>query len=102
MDNEMLLKRIKDLCETKGKTISELERRVDVSNSTIARWGRSNPSADKLSAVANELGTTMDYLVNGKNEASESAKVLAREANSLTDTQQEIILNMIRELKNKG
>lgn len=91
------LDRIKAIVEQKGMTIAELERKADVGNGTIRNWSKSLPTADKLQRVAMVLGTTLDYLVNGEDESSEKAKILAREANNLTDVQLDLIRSMIKE-----
>lgn len=48
------------------------------------------------------LKTTLDYLVNGEDESSEKAKILAREANNLTDVQLDLIRSMIKEFEKKN
>ncbi len=37
-------------------------------NSTIVKWDKSTPNADKLNAVAKYFNVTMDYLLNGDSE----------------------------------
>lgn len=96
------LDRIKAMVELKGMTIAELERKADVGNGTIRNWSKSLPTADKLQRVAIVLGTTLDYLVNGEDESSEKAKILAREANDLTDVQLDLIRSMIKEFKKQN
>lgn len=91
------LDRIKTMVDSKGMTIAELERKADVGNGTIRNWSKSLPTADKLQRVAKVLGTSLDYLVNGEDESSEKAKILAREANNLTDVQLDLIKSMIKE-----
>lgn len=95
------LKRIKDLVNQKGMTIAELERRADLGNGTIRNWDKSLPSVDKMQRVAKVLGTTIDYLMTGEKENLEQTKILARDLNELTDTQVQLIQNLINEMKNK-
>lgn len=96
------LDRIKAIVDSKGMTIAELERKADVGNGTIRNWSKSLPTADKLQRVAKVLGTTLDYLVNGEDESSEKAKILAREANNLTDIQLDLIRSMIKEFEKQN
>lgn len=97
MDNEKMLERIKELVASQGITIAELERRAGVSNATIARWGKAVPTADKLQKVAQLLGTTMDYLINGTNESEASSIVLARGMSTLTPEQLETVKSIIEQ-----
>lgn len=39
--------------------------RLGFGNSTIVKWDKSTPNADKLNAVAKYFGVSMDYLMNG-------------------------------------
>ena len=59
----MLLAKIKDLCKARGVSISRLEREVGIGNGTIDDWDHSNPRVDKLKAVADYFGVTVDYLL---------------------------------------
>lgn len=96
-----ILDRIKALVIDKGMSIAELERKSDISNGTIARWNKHLPSGDKLQRVAKTLGTTIDYLVNGEDdsELSEKSKILARNAEDLTEEQLALIQEMIKQFK---
>ena len=55
---------IKDRRVAKGMTQGELARLIGVSAPAIAQWecGDTNPSADKLPAIAAALGCTIDDL----------------------------------------
>ncbi|SMP38376.1 helix-turn-helix domain-containing protein [Anoxynatronum buryatiense] len=97
-----ILNRIQALLREKGMTIAELERKANIGNGVIRRWNNSVPTADKLQRVAEVLGTTIDYLFNGENEADSKALFIGREASELTDEQREIITSMIRQMKAKN
>ncbi len=58
-----LSNRIKDLATEKGLSIAELERKLDFSNGSIARWDKSNPSVDKVDKVAKYFNVSLDYLL---------------------------------------
>lgn len=55
---------IKDRRVAKGMTQGELARLIGVSAPAIAQWerGDTNPTADKLPAIAAALGCTIDDL----------------------------------------
>ena len=100
MDNSNILTRIKDLCGLHGMPISELERKAQIANGVIRRWDKVIPSADKLQRVAQTLGTSMDYLLTGKEPSEDSETLLlAREAKTLTKEQLNAVKSVIDEFK---
>ena len=58
-------KRIKALAAERGMTITEVERKSGLMPGTIRRWDKHIPRADNLAAVADVLGTTVEYLLRG-------------------------------------
>lgn len=103
MKDEGILDRIRLLATQQGMTVAEIERKADIGNGVAARWNKSTPTADKLQKVANILGTTMEYLLLGEqSEQNEKAKILAREANDLTDVQLDLIRSMIKEFNKQS
>ena len=68
--------RVKTLAQERGISLPALESELGFGNSTIVKWDKSTPNADKLNAVAKYFGVTMDYLLNGedKNSVSLTAK----------------------------
>ena len=62
MVKEDLVKRIKWICQEKGISVSQLESRLEFSPGLISRWVRMSPSIDKIIAVADELGVSLDEL----------------------------------------
>ena len=59
----MILKKIKELCNEKGLSISELEKKANIGNGTIGRWDKSSPTVGSLQAVAKVLECTVDELL---------------------------------------
>lgn len=59
--------RVKDLCTEKDITVKYLEQCLGLSESTISKWGKSIPSADKLDKVAEYFNVSIQYLL-GKTE----------------------------------
>ena len=57
--------RVKTLSQERGMGLPALESELGFGNSTIVKWDKSTPNADKLNAVAKYFGVTMDYLLNG-------------------------------------
>lgn len=63
MSAETLVKRIKDLAYEKDISFAQLERSLDFSNGSIARWDKSSPSVDKVDKVAKYFNVALDYLL---------------------------------------
>ncbi len=75
-----LLFTIKMLCKRHGITVAELERKAGLSHSTIARWDRNAPSIDKVVAVADYFGLSVDELIGREVQAQislEDRRILA-------------------------
>lgn len=101
--SDTIFDRIKKLADEKGMSIAEVERKSDLGNGIIRRWDKSIPTADKLQNVADTLGTSTRYLLLGeKDETSEKVKILARDANDLTDVQLDLVRSMIKEFKKQN
>lgn len=57
--------RVKNLAQERGISLPALEAELGFGNSTIVKWDKSTPNADKLNAVAKYFGVSMDFLLNG-------------------------------------
>ena len=66
--------RVKLLAQERGISLPTLESELGFGNSTIVKWDKSTPNADKLNAVAQYFDVTMDYLLNGNQNNELSAK----------------------------
>ena len=62
--------RVKKLAQERGISLPALEAELGFGNSTIVKWDKSTPNADKLNAVAKYFDVTMDYLLNGNDDTS--------------------------------
>ncbi len=60
---------IRTLAKNRGLSITKLEEVLGFGNGTIGKWTKQSPSCDKLSAVANYLSVSVDFLLNGSNES---------------------------------
>jgi transcriptional regulator len=58
-----LLANIKDLVAEKSMTIAELERHLDFSHGSIAKWDKQSPSSERLQKVADYFDVSTDYLL---------------------------------------
>jgi transcriptional regulator with XRE-family HTH domain len=73
--------RIKELRTAKKLTQSELAQMVGLSYIQVGRYetGKSAPSADVLNKLAEALGTTNDFLMNGGDDEVVSAQLTDKE-----------------------
>ena len=58
-----MFERIAMLCKERGMTVKELERIRGFSNGTIQVWKKGSPRVDRLKAVADYFGVTVDALI---------------------------------------
>lgn len=59
----MMLANILNRCKEQGLSLAELERQAGLKQRTIYKWDESKPSVEKVLAVANVLGVTVDDLL---------------------------------------
>lgn len=59
----MIYENIARLCKSKGISITALELEMNFGNGTIHSWKTSSPSINKLKAVADFFGCTVDELL---------------------------------------
>ncbi len=64
--------RFQDLLEKKNITAYNVAKNTGVTTATLTSWkqGKYVPKNDKLEAIANYLGVTVSYILNGSNEDS--------------------------------
>ena len=58
-----LLTIIKFLCEKKNISTRKLETELGFAHGTIGVWDKSRPSIDRVAAVADYFGVSVDYLL---------------------------------------
>lgn len=54
---------IRKLCKEQQITIGMLEVKAGLATNTVNRWDRSSPSVDRVAAVADVLGVSVDELL---------------------------------------
>lgn len=65
---------INDLCKSKGISIRKLESEIGIAQATITDWDKHRPSVDKVAAVADYFGVSVDYLM-GRNEPTDDEDI---------------------------
>jgi transcriptional regulator with XRE-family HTH domain len=76
-----IVDRIRSLCREQGSSITKLEVALGFGNGSIGRWKDSSPSYERLKAVAEYLGVTIEYLAEGteKSSLSENSELSEKE-----------------------
>ena len=64
----MIYTNVSNLCRSRGISISKLERELGFGNATIRGWASSSPTVEKLKAVADYFGVTVDELIFDRGE----------------------------------
>lgn len=59
----MIYTNISNLCRANGISIARLERETGLGNATVRGWANSSPTVEKLKAVADYFGVTVDELL---------------------------------------
>lgn len=60
--------RIKQTAKQRGLTLNQLNDKAQMKNNVIYSWKTKTPSSDKLKAVADVLGVSVDYLLGNTDE----------------------------------
>lgn len=58
-----ILDRIKELCQSRGISISKLEEDLNFGKNSLYRWKTLSPSADKIQKVADYFDVSIDFLL---------------------------------------
>lgn len=59
----MLYDKIKEICKSKGVSVSFVEKQAGLGNGAISKWNNSSPGIDNLQAVAKVLEVKVDKLL---------------------------------------
>lgn len=63
MDNELLVKSIRDLCKKNNVAVSQLESDLNFGAGLVSRWVKSSPSLDKIIDIADYFHVSLDEVV---------------------------------------
>ncbi|HJA92098.1 MAG TPA: helix-turn-helix domain-containing protein [Candidatus Eisenbergiella merdipullorum] len=61
-----LYERIRDIAKSKGFSVNRLEQELGFARSSISKFNRNTPSAEKIQQIADFLNVSVDYILNGK------------------------------------
>lgn len=76
----MIYNRIKELAKKNDISINALEKKIGVSRGSLCKIDSHKPSSEKIKKLADELHTSVDYLLNGEDNAysKESAHLISQ------------------------
>lgn len=60
-----IYERIKKAASLKGISVNKLEKELGFPRSSISKYNRNKPSAEKLGLIADYLNVSVDYLLHG-------------------------------------
>lgn len=58
-----IFEKVKELCNSRGITIPQLEKSLGFGNRAIYKWQTTSPSIEKIMAVANFFNISVDELI---------------------------------------
>ena len=62
-----LKERIQELCKQQDISMNQLETELGFGKGYLSKLGKSTPNAIKIQKIADRLGVSVDYLMNGDN-----------------------------------
>ncbi|MFP7242715.1 helix-turn-helix domain-containing protein [Pediococcus pentosaceus] len=106
--------RVKKISKKRGLSLAQLNEKAGFKPNVIYSWKTKSPSIDKVEAVANVLGVSVDYLLgkddkpSTSNEPVDLDKALSEESvamfdgKPLSEEYKKALLAMLRANKNSG
>lgn len=68
MDNELLVKSIKKLCQKNNISVSQLENELNFSPSLISRWKDKTPNLDRIIDISDYFNVSLDEVIGRSRE----------------------------------
>ena len=96
---------IKKLCEERKISVNSLEKMTGIGRGNIGRWDRVSPSFDKVVAVADALGISLDELAGRPTRVPQVAlaeKELLDAFRDLNDEAQAFLLDQAKLFASSG
>lgn len=84
---------VKDLAEQRKMTIAEVERAAGISNGTIGKWDKQNPSIEPLQKLANFFDVSTDYLLGRSTDRAKN--MFAFDGEIVTDEEYDFLKSVL-------
>ncbi len=81
-----LYSKIKELASTKHVSIAQVERDLNLSNGSMAKWDKHSPKSENIKAVAHYFNVSTDFLL-GNDIADNSIQYFRINTEGLSDDQ---------------
>ena len=99
--NSSLKENIKRIAKEKGVKITQMENDLGFSEHYISKWDKYNPSIDKVVAVADYLGVSIDTLVGYEGNPDQDMKHLMDTVTWLSKEDIAALIVVAEQLKGK-
>jgi|GEM_PF-514700 len=76
--------RIKELCKTKGVTVTEAEQELGFARGSLCKIDTNKPSMEKVQKIADYFGVTINYLMTGTDDNEEQPQLSARDERDIS------------------
>ncbi|MCW0953039.1 helix-turn-helix domain-containing protein [Weissella ceti] len=109
-----LFERVKEISKKRGYSLTEVSTKAGMGEKSLYRWKENEPSADRLKAVADVLGVSVDYLLGNTDEptpkrAPETPDIkkmldgsLTYDGKPLSDHDRDVVRIFLETLKSEG
>lgn len=79
---------IKDLVNKSNlvSSVAELERKLEISNGTINKWNKVNPSIEPLTKISKFFDVPIDYLLGLTDKSEPERLILSTDLDKILDT----------------
>lgn len=64
----MIVEKIKELCKTKGVSVSEMEQAIGLSRGVTYKWDKNIPSVESVTKIADYFHISIDELMDRSND----------------------------------
>ena len=106
-----IFERTKELANKRGLSLQETAKSAGIGINSIYSWKDKKPSVDRIKAVADVLGVSVDYLLGNTDEMHSNKKddktvdlekdttILALDGMELSDDYKQFIIDQVRSLR---
>ena len=103
----MIYDRLKELCKKNGISINALEEKIGASKGSLCKIDKHKPNSYKLNLLAENLHTTVDYLITGKEPEISDDMVLEEIElldmyRKLKDDEKQSVINLMKLFTREG
>lgn len=79
----VLFDRVKQLCISKGTSLSKMEKEIGISSGASYKWKNSSPSMEVLEKMSRYFGVSVDYILTGNESNTDTPYYLNDDAREM-------------------